>query len=52
MNSYKNQYRFIDNVCYIDCFNTKGVLTGSILLKKLLKLEGREKLLILVNLDI
>lgn len=34
MNSYKNQYRFIDNVCYIDCFNTKGVLTGSIIIDK------------------
>lgn len=34
MNSYKNQYRFIDDVCYIDCFNTKGVLTGSIIIDK------------------
>lgn len=34
MNNYKNQYRFIDNICYIDCFNTKGVFTGSILIDK------------------
>lgn len=34
MNSYRNKYRFVDNVCYIDCFNTKGVLTGSIIIDK------------------
>lgn len=31
MNSYKNKYRFVEDYCYIDCFNTKGILTGSLM---------------------
>ena len=34
MNSYKNKYKFIEDVCYIDCFNTKGILTGSLIIDK------------------
>lgn len=29
---YKNQYRFKNNVCYIDCFNKFGNLIGSIII--------------------
>ena len=32
MNKYVNKYRFSDDVCFIDCFNIKGELRGTILI--------------------
>lgn len=32
MNKYINQYRFEDSTCYVDCFDTKGNLRGSIII--------------------
>lgn len=32
MNKYLNKYRIEGEACYIDCFNTKGVLKGSIII--------------------
>lgn len=34
MNKYLNRYRFEDDVCYIDCFDTKGNLKGTIIIDK------------------
>lgn len=34
MNKYINKYKFVDNICYIDCFNIKGELRGTILVDK------------------
>ena len=34
MNKYTNQFRLEGEVYYIDCFNTKGVLRGSIIIDK------------------
>lgn len=34
MNKYTNKFRFEDNICYIDCFTTKGILRGSIIIDK------------------
>lgn len=31
MNKYVNKYRFVDDVCYIDCFSIKGELRGTII---------------------
>lgn len=32
MNRYLNKYRIEGSICYIDCFNTKGILRGSIII--------------------
>lgn len=34
MNKYCNQYRFCDEICYIDCFNCRGELRGTVLIDK------------------
>ncbi len=34
MNKYVNQFRFEGSLCYIDCFNTKGILRGTIIIDK------------------
>ena len=34
MNKYLNQYRFEGDICYIDCFDVKGNLRGSIIIDK------------------
>ena len=34
MNKYVNRFRFKDEVCYIDCFDTKGTLKGTIIIDK------------------
>ena len=33
MNKYLNKYRIEGETCYIDCFNTKGILRGSIIIE-------------------